>query len=307
MVGIKFGGPEGEPIRTNGEGMLVVPANLDGKVANGEIKGRPLGVVRVREMDFGSESEMQTVINYWKDDRNRFHFATPPRTIEELQREASKPQNHFLVATVLDKESVGQGGMLFPEGKIIERIVGAAQVQDNTEVNQNDHWIGLVVINPDRQGQGLGKRVLLETMEWAFGNQTFDRRPRLKLDISVMLDADEIRGFSGGEKVKYIGKDGKENEMIVPSGKEALEHEDEEAVWAILAKFQQERRESVRMITLTDFFDFRHKSIFFEEIAVPNKTESQPTARFELTLRRWRKKLEKKTFRKKINSLRQVA
>lgn len=274
--------------------------------SNGEFKGRPIGSVHVREINLDNDVEMQTVIGFWNHEKNSNHFATPPRNIDELKKEASEPWSHFLVATALERQSAGEGGMLFPEGKIVEKIVGAAEVSDNRKPNEHDHWIGLVVVDPDMQGQGLGKRVLLETMEWAFGHQTFDRRPRRKLDISIMLDADEIRAFPGA-KVTFAGKDGRQKEIEVPSGKVALENEDEEAVWAILSQFQQEKRESVRMAQLADFFDFRHKSIFFEEIDTPNKTESQPTARFELTLRRWRKKLERKSFRKKINSLRQVA
>lgn len=283
-----------------------------------EIKGRPLGAVRVREMNLLDDAEVQTYVNFLKDERHAAHFATPSRTVEELREEAKNPRNHFLVATILERESAGEEGMLFPEGKIVEKIIGGAKVRDNASPNENDHWIELVVVDPERQGQGLGKRMFLETIEWAFNSRTFDHRTRLKLDIGVILDADEIRGFVGGkvtltrkERERLGIKDREDKETVeidVPSGKDAIKNEDQEAVWAILTKFLQEKRDSMKMIQLAEFFDFKHKTIFFEEILVPRKTEAQPTARFELTLSYWIQKLKRdKVFRTKINALRQAA
>lgn len=287
--------------------------------ANGsrEIKGRPLGSIRVREMNLLDDAEIQTYVNFLKDERHAAHFATPPRTVEELREEAKNPRNHFLVATILERESAGEG-MLFPEGKIVEKIIGGAKVRDNASPNENDHWIELVVVDPERQGQGLGKRMFLETIEWAFNSRTFDHRTRLKLDIGVILDADEIRGFPGGkvtltrkERERLGIKDREDKETVeidVSSGKDAIKNEDQESVWAILTKFLQEKRDSMKMIQLAEFFDFKHKTIFFVEILVPRKTEAQPTARFELTLSYWIQKQKRdRAFRARLNALRQAA
>jgi RimJ/RimL family protein N-acetyltransferase len=235
---------------------------------------KPVGAITVRKMDLRNPRETQSYVNFLMDERNRHHFADPPESVEDLRRRAKEsPGTHFLTGTIVETDE---------SGNKFERFVGGAAIEDNSDPKQHDHWIGLFVVDPERQGQGLGKKLLLQTIEWGFNNLTYHKRPRRKLDISVILDADELR--------RVVGEEALNNEIKM---REAIK------------KLKEEKHPSVRMIQLADFFDFRPVSVLFDEFDAANKAEPQPTARFELTAKYWREKLHKdKKFREQIDALR---
>lgn len=181
---------------------------------------KPCGTVIVRGMDLADKHQIQTYINFLWDPRNRLHFAHPPEDVRELRELARNPRNHFLVATRVEKDN---------RGRSVERVVGGAQLTDNASP-ENDHWISLVVVDPKKQGQGVGKKLIRGIVEWSLGHKTFEKRDRDQLHLAINLG---IEGWERMEKLvkssgfkffQTIGKEVDYWEITEPNGEVHLEH-----------------------------------------------------------------------------------
>lgn len=137
-------------------------------------------VVRVRKIDVNDREEIGTYFRFLTHETNRVHFAKPPERRRELQRLCSHKGMHALVA----ENALGE-------------IVGGMMIRD-AEWPQHDHFIEKVVIDPDKQGKGIGTQMMILGIDWGFENITHDGRKRLKLDLSI------IEGVEGWERMRDI-------------------------------------------------------------------------------------------------------
>lgn len=131
-------------------------------------------------------SVAKTYLDFLNDPRNRLHFAHPPRDVREMIETKDK-KDHILIATRVERV----------EGKLTEVVVGGARLTDNVEP-ENEHWISLWVVDPNKQHEGIGRRTLREIADWAYENPAYDGRKRDHLHLAINLD---IEGAEAVEKV----------------------------------------------------------------------------------------------------------
>ncbi len=135
---------------------------------------------RLQELDVNNPVHLQAYFSFLTDPRNRGHFSSPPETAEELKAECEKPGNHPLVG--LNK---------------LGEVIGGAMIEDAAR-NQHDHFLTKVAIDPDLQGRGLGTEMVRNAIDYACTHETYDRRPRRKLDIAIIV------GIPGWEKMRRL-------------------------------------------------------------------------------------------------------
>lgn len=156
------------------------------KIAGGEASSS--GPIQVTEMDLNDPVQIQTYVNFLHDPRNRPHFANPPRTIAELRQLSRSRSNHVLVGVGVEKDA---------EGLEQKRVVGGMIIED-AKPNQHDHFISLFVVDPERQGKGIGTELLREGIDWAATHLAGDGRVRDKLDIAY------IKGVPGWRRMQKM-------------------------------------------------------------------------------------------------------
>ncbi len=231
-----------------------------------EIKeGQTPGSVAVRLMNFKNPNETQSYVNFLQDMRNRIHFSRPPQSIDELKAMPKKsPSLHFLVGTVI--EQIEQEG----KNKSVERTVGGALI-DDAAFGEHDSGLRLFVIDADRQGQGLGDRQYFETLLWAFLTETYDGRPRTKLDFSVILNDYTMLNVlkSRHEKSEDWTLDVLDNPV--------------KRVEAIKI-LKDQKHPLTRLIRIAENYGAHYIYSLPKEADVPGQSRPQPTARYETTI-----------------------
>lgn len=228
----------------------------------GETREGVAGKINVREMNLRDNREMQPYINFLLDRQNRVHFANPPRNIDELKKMAKDPGSHFLVATRFETDE---------KGKPVIRVVGGALIED-AGTNQHDHFISLVVADPNKQGQGIGQKLLLQTVEYGFSTDSHDRRPRTKLDLAIIMGVEP--------------SDAKTVEVVGP----------------VTGKTYHTKS---RMEAITIKLGFKMTQNLPRQVNVPGFSEPLATRRYELILDNWKELIGKNsTYSDYIKSLR---
>lgn len=168
------------------EGILRV-VSPDAQIEQRELK---LGEVRVRKMNAGNVNEVQAYADFLNDPRNMLHFSDQPRNVKELRERTRSPQNHFLIAKRTE---------LNDKGRLVEKVVGGALLSDNKSP-ENDHWISLVAVDPDKQGQGIGTKLMKGIIDWSYDHPTYQGRKREQLHLGINV------GIDGWEKVEKLFK-----------------------------------------------------------------------------------------------------
>lgn len=164
----------GSLIRSIGGRGRDIPVSITG----GEIaEGITQSPVKLREMDFRNNGEMQLYVSFLNDPRNRSHFANTPENIAKLKKWAGEPGNHFLVVTRMEKDN---------DGKEKSVVVGGLELQDASP-NQQDHFISLFVVDPNKQAEGIGQQMMIQVIDWAALTKTEDDRWRNKLDLAIVM------------------------------------------------------------------------------------------------------------------------
>lgn len=251
--------PRREPIK---DWLIRVFGNQQSERVGSEVGRLEAGSLVVREMNPGDNRETQPYVGFLLDKSNRMHFSHPPRNPSELRKEAERPGNHFLVATRVEANE---------KGKLVRRVVGGAKITDAAP-NQHDHFIEGVVADSDKQGQGIGQKLLLQTIEYAFSTETHDRRPRTKLDLAIIMGVEP--------------KDASIIEVVSP----------------ITGKTYHTRS---RMEAIVIKLGFKMTQNLPEQVDVPGFSKRMPTRRYELILDNWKELIEKNpAFSDYIKSLR---
>ncbi len=220
------------------------------------------GTVVVMDMNLSNNKELQPFINFLLDKQNRVHFANPPRNLDELRKTAEDQSKHFLVAKRVETDE---------NNKLVRRVVGGALIED-AGTNQHDHFISLVVADPVKQGQGLGQKLLLQTIEYGFSTESHDRRPRTKLDLAIIMGVEPA--------------DAKTIEVVGP----------------VTGKVYHTKS---RMEAITIKLGFKMTQNLPRQVNVPGFSEPLATRRYELLLDNWKELIEKNSaFSDYIKSLR---
>jgi GNAT superfamily N-acetyltransferase len=173
--GVTMGGREGPRFggflrRPGRGGEPLVPTGETGeRVTNSPIV--------LREMNLRNNSEMQSYISFLNDPRNVSHFANTPKDTAKLREWAGEFGNHFFVGTRIEINAKG-------EAKGV--VVGGFELQDAAP-NQQDHFLSLFVVDPDKQGQGIGGQMLKGALDMACETKTQDDRWRDKLDLAIVM------------------------------------------------------------------------------------------------------------------------
>lgn len=143
-----------------------------------EKKELKFGEVRVRSMNLDDPLEVKTYVDWLNDHRDWLHFAHPPRDVEGLKEKANKePRDHFLTVTRVERV----------EGKLTEVMVGGARLTDNVKP-ENEHWITLVIVDPDKRRYGIGDELIKGIADWGQETRTYDGRKRDHLHLAVNLE-----------------------------------------------------------------------------------------------------------------------
>lgn len=233
-------------------------------------EGRTPGSITVRRMDFKNPRETEPYVQFLNDMRNISHFVRPPKTVDQLKDMAKASKGmHFLVGTIIEQvEEEGQK-------RNVERTVGGGLVDDSA-FGEADSGLRLFVVDPEMQGQGLGKRIWLERLLWAFLTPTHDGRHRIEVDFSVVLNEDAMLRVLGAKDPK-----------ILRSPVKFLE---------ALNKLKAEKHVSTRMLRLGEKYGGNFLYGKPEEATeVPGFTRPQPTARYEVRLDSFKAAVRKDT------------
>lgn len=268
---------EGEPRRNVREEALTRVGQLLGQITGGdpttngetsrkqegrtstEIEGIHVPDITVREMNLDVKGEVVPYLNYLHALQNRSHFVRPPKTPPDLREEVAKnPSYHYLVA--IQKEKIIRGGK--PINK--KRVIGGGLIDDSA-FGEGDSGLRLFAIDPNKQGRGLGERVYLEMLLWAFLTSTHDGRHRIEVDFSVVLNEDAMLRVLKEKDWKILEDDKKFREAV--------------------NRLKDERHVSTRMIKIGE--KYGAKFLYGkprEATEVPGFVVPQPTARYEVRL-----------------------
>lgn len=236
---------------------------LDGKVRS-EAEGPNISDILVREMNLEVKTEAVPYLNYLHALPNVGHFVRPPKTLHDLRKEVAEdrkklvPTLHYLVA--IQNEQIVEGGMV----KKKKRVIGGGLI-DDAAFGEGDSGLRLFVIDPNKQGKGLGERVYLETLLWAFLTPAHDGRHRIEVDFSVVLNEDAM--------LRVL----REKDWKVLLVKEKFE--------GAINRLKAERHISTRMIMMGE--KYGGKFLYGkprEATEVPGFVVPQPTARYEVRL-----------------------
>ena len=160
-----------------------VQQDPDGR-SNGELK--PPGL-HLTEMDYRDRHQVQRYIDFLLDWRNLQHFTNPPESVESLRDRAKSGGQYFLVAKEGD-------------------VIGGALIEDSS-TDQEDGWLSLAVVDPDRQGQGKGKETMTQALDWAYFNRNSRGQWRNKMDLAIVL------GVEGSNRMQNLVSGKNENDL----------------------------------------------------------------------------------------------
>lgn len=160
-------------------GKLLGIQQPDGR-SNGELL-RPPGLF-VQEMDYRDRRRIQQYIDWLLGDLQ--HFVNPPESVEELRERVKKGGQRFLVAKDPD-------------------LVGGCLIEDPGR-DQEDNFLSLVVVDPNKRGGGRGKAMQAQAIDWAYFNRTSRGQWRNKIDVAVVLG---VEGSHAEESI-VAGKGG---------------------------------------------------------------------------------------------------
>ncbi len=172
---------EGEPGRTIGRLFGVQPDSNE--KSNGELVRPALHVV---EMDYRDRHVVQKYVDFLLDWRNLQHFTNPPESVDSLRDRAKSKGQYFLVAKEVD-------------------VIGGVHIEDSS-TDQEDGWLSLAVVDPDRQGQGKGRETMMQVLDWAYFNRNSRGQWRNKIDLAIVL------GVEGSNKMQNLVSGKNEND-----------------------------------------------------------------------------------------------
>lgn len=159
-------------------------ANPDEISSNGETQERRLPVIVILKERDWTRPELQAYVdflNFWGWNKrgewvdNLVHFSNPPQTAKELLERTEDPATHLLIA--LDERGEVVGGL----------FIGDASP------NEHDHWLKALVVDPNRQREGLGSEIMRQALDWAATTKAHDNRWRHKIDLATHRDVPNWR------------------------------------------------------------------------------------------------------------------
>lgn len=104
--------------------------------------------IRVRQVQW---EDMSTLVEWFNHPSVAEHFASSPKSSEELWNYYSQEDQHGLVAV----DSQGD-------------LVGVLTLRDNMASGKRNGYMERVAVNPEKHNKGIGTRMLKEALVWAF-------------------------------------------------------------------------------------------------------------------------------------------
>lgn len=134
----------------------------------------------LRELDLENESDLTAYFKLLTHPSNIQHFSGPPKDTADLKRKLERDRTRAYIAENMVGEIVGAGGI------------------DDAAEYEHDHFLVKVVVNPDCQGKGIGRQLVIALTDMAFSTKavtitaTAERfeRERIKLDAAVIRDVE---------------------------------------------------------------------------------------------------------------------
>ncbi|EKD65465.1 MAG: hypothetical protein ACD_50C00082G0003 [uncultured bacterium] len=132
----------------------------------------------LRKLDLARDSrelyqDLSAYYNLLTNPKNRIHYANPPIDASDLKQRLLHDRTH----TYLSENKLGS-------------TVAGGGINDAAE-NEHDHFLVKVVIDPELQGHGMGRRFIAGLVDKAFHERTDDGRIRTKLDAAIIRDVPE--------------------------------------------------------------------------------------------------------------------
>jgi GNAT superfamily N-acetyltransferase len=134
-------------------------------------------IVSLRELDLGSEQDLTSYCRLLTHPDNREHFSNPPTDSNNLKEKLTRDSTHAYLAENMLGKVVGAGGL------------------NDAQPGEHDHWLVKAAVDPELQGRGLGKQLLVRLIEEAFTTKTSYSTDRAKLVASI------IRNVKGWERM----------------------------------------------------------------------------------------------------------
>ena len=137
----------------------------------------PYRIVSLRELKVDSEQDLEDYYRLLAHPANREHFSNPPTDPNNLKEKLTRDNTHAYLA----EDTLG-------------KVVGAGGIND-AQPGEHDHWLVKAAVDPELQGKGLGKQLLVRLIEEAFTTKTSYDTDRAKLVASI------IRNVKGWERM----------------------------------------------------------------------------------------------------------
>jgi len=137
-------------------------------------------IASLRELNIESERDLEDYYRLLTHPDNREHFSNPPVSTSDLKQKLIRDSTRAYLAE-----------------DISGRVIGAGGVNDAAE-GEHDHFLIKIVVDPESQGKGEGKKLVVLLTDKAFSTRTNDGRVREKLDAAV------IEGVQGWERMPHI-------------------------------------------------------------------------------------------------------
>lgn len=181
-------------------------------------------VVRLREFDPQDEADLNMYFRLLTDPLNISHFSSPPKNPEDLKQKLERDKTHAYLAENISGEVIGAGG-----------------INDASE-GEHDHFLVKVVVDPELQGRGVGRVLVIQLIEKAFSTKTTDGRERTKLDAAV------IRNVPGWDRMPHILEQlGFQPKQILLRQVDVLDQKREEVVRKPTERWEIMKEEWMRM------------------------------------------------------------
>lgn len=164
-------------------------------------------VISLREFDPQNEGDLNAYFRFLSHPLNIGHFSNPPKDPEDLKQKLERDKTHAYLAENINGELIGAGG-----------------INDASE-GEHDHFLVKVVVDPELQGKGVGRILVIQLIEKAFFTKTSDGRERTKLNAAV------IRNVPGWDRMPNILEGlGFQPKQILLRQVDVLDQEKEEVV-----------------------------------------------------------------------------
>lgn len=181
-------------------------------------------VVRLREFDPQNEADLNIYFRLLTDPLNISHFSSPPKDPEDLKQKLERDKTHAYLAENINGEVIGAGG-----------------INDASE-GEHDHFLVKVVVDPELQGRGVGRILVIQLIEKAFSTKTTDGRERTKLDAAI------IRNVPGWDRMPHILEQlGFQPKQILLRQVDVLDQEKEEVVRKSTERWEIMKEEWMRI------------------------------------------------------------